>query len=236
MLFDLFDKLIDRLIQLHTHHKSRQKERFQQFAEPIYSTFKEIHNDYLISFKKYKNIFENDALKIVYKFNNLLDEMENDSIYSMNLRDQIIIAKYMIKKNDIEYRFLNSIVEYLAGSYIYIPDGYKEEFSGIHMMIYGNFIVAENKNNNIDRFTEIFREWTDRDGDRCREISSMYYRLNCMRATLLDGIIRLALYKNIDLELSNHIKNKIKDAIVAIQGDFKKVEEEYTKLKFDVYS
>lgn len=56
MLLDLVEKLIDRTIQLVKTDKERRKALFDQFVEPVFVQFEKVHQDYLASFKQYRDL------------------------------------------------------------------------------------------------------------------------------------------------------------------------------------
>jgi len=55
-MIDLVFSLIDRLIQLVEHHQKVQKDMFEDFVEPIFSEFEKVNNQYLESFRKYREM------------------------------------------------------------------------------------------------------------------------------------------------------------------------------------
>jgi hypothetical protein len=56
MLLDLIDKLIDRTIQLVKTDKEHRKELFERFVDPVFAQFEKVHQDYLASFKQYRDL------------------------------------------------------------------------------------------------------------------------------------------------------------------------------------
>ena len=56
MLLDLIDKLIDRTIQLVKTDKEHRKELFERFVEPVFAQFEKVHQDYLASFRQYRDL------------------------------------------------------------------------------------------------------------------------------------------------------------------------------------
>jgi hypothetical protein len=55
-MIDLVFSLIDRLIQLVEHHQKVQKDMFKDFVEPIFYEFEKVNNQYLDSFRKYREM------------------------------------------------------------------------------------------------------------------------------------------------------------------------------------
>ena len=56
MLLELIDKLIDRTVQLVKTDKEHRKELFERFVEPVFAQFEKVHQDYLASFKQYRDL------------------------------------------------------------------------------------------------------------------------------------------------------------------------------------
>jgi hypothetical protein len=68
MLLDLIDKLIDRTIQLVKTDKEHRKELFERFVEPVFAQFEKVHQDYLASFRQYRDLLskpETDRTAII---------------------------------------------------------------------------------------------------------------------------------------------------------------------------
>jgi len=64
------------------------KPYFEQYIEPSWVILNKIHNDYIQSFLKYNNLINtNDFSKL---FQELIDELENDSIQSSKFRHEIV--------------------------------------------------------------------------------------------------------------------------------------------------
>lgn len=80
--------IIDRLIQLITIKENRRKSHFKDNIEPMMVDFAKVHNNYLIDFRKYRDMIINETESLT-KEHLLFSEMKFDSKLSIHLRKKL---------------------------------------------------------------------------------------------------------------------------------------------------
>ena len=77
-LIELIRSLVSRKPQL-------DKEYFENFVKPIWDSFVKVHEDYMKSMKEYHDLLSDENTKIIV----ILNQIENDSLFTTNLRGQL---------------------------------------------------------------------------------------------------------------------------------------------------
>jgi len=88
MLVQAIDKLIDRIIQLFQYQEKVRKETLENFIDPIYVLFEQIHNEYLKDFRKYREMIINSKLTLNAS-HPIFDLIKTDSLYSQGQRGKL---------------------------------------------------------------------------------------------------------------------------------------------------
>jgi hypothetical protein len=109
MIIELVDKLIDRCIQLVQSDKQRHLDLFQYFVEPVFSQFEIVHNEYLASFKRYRDVLlsQNSDLRDVYHM------ILKDNLFTENQREKLRVLVRMSKEPEVN-KFVYYIHQYLT--------------------------------------------------------------------------------------------------------------------------
>lgn len=118
MLFELIDKLIDRIVQLN-QESNRQKECFyREFIIPLVEDFEHIHADYMATAKKYLASIEEADSKFSDK-HPVFRMIQNDSVFSGSHRAKLKSAFETLNGKESYPEldgFLASILQYLGSS------------------------------------------------------------------------------------------------------------------------
>ena len=85
MIVDLIDKLIDRVIKLVETEKKQKKKLFEQFVDPVFKLFDEVHKDYLESFERYINLLSDPTTDI----NIVIETIKKDNLFTQNQRAKL---------------------------------------------------------------------------------------------------------------------------------------------------
>lgn len=88
MLVQAIDKLIDRIIQLFQYQEKVRKETLENYIDPIYVLFEQIHNEYLKDFRKYREMIINSKSPLNAS-HPLFDLIKTDSLYSQDQRGKL---------------------------------------------------------------------------------------------------------------------------------------------------
>jgi uncharacterized protein with ParB-like and HNH nuclease domain len=114
MIVDLIDKLIDRVIHLVETEKKQRKELFEQFVDPVFKLFEEVHKDYLESFERYRKLLSDPTTDITI----VIETIRKDNLFTQNQR-----AKLKALADVSEDSVVDPFVRYLH-LYLTIPDFY----------------------------------------------------------------------------------------------------------------
>lgn len=88
MIVDIIDKLIDRCIQLVRHKEEVHRRLFDDFVHPIHLDFEAVHQDYLETFRKYREMVK--APEPPLNGNHpVLDALAEDAVFNARLRMRI---------------------------------------------------------------------------------------------------------------------------------------------------
>ena len=80
MIIDLVDKLLDRLIQLARYQQEVRQNLFENYVVPAYSQFEIVHNNYLETFKNYRELIKS-ADKTTDIKSSILDKIKEESLF-----------------------------------------------------------------------------------------------------------------------------------------------------------
>ena len=124
MIIDLVDKLIDRLIQLVKHKQELSRNLFTNFIEPIYLQFEAIHQQYLISFKGYRDFLKETNTSI----ESLVDKIKEDKLFNEGKRRKIYASSKFSdnlsrgSNDQLVDSFILQIQKYLNNPYDFTDD------------------------------------------------------------------------------------------------------------------
>ena len=97
MIIDLIDKLISRAIDLLREEQRSKKSIYDNFVKPLTDQFDELHNDYIRTFIKYREvIIQGDAR--LHDKHPLFDLIKNDSLSSDSMRVKLGALYCVIKE------------------------------------------------------------------------------------------------------------------------------------------
>jgi len=88
MILDLVDKLLDRLIQLARYQQEVRQNLYENYVVPAYSQFELVHNNYLETFKNYRELIKS-AEETTDIRSSILDKIKEDSIFTGNQRAKL---------------------------------------------------------------------------------------------------------------------------------------------------
>jgi len=122
MIIDLIDKLIDRCIQLVKHKQEVSRSLLSDFVEPAYAQFEEVHNNYLETFRAYRDKLKNKNESLP----ELIDKIKEDNLFSENQRSKLRVLT-QLSADPMVGQFVAGIYDYLTNPYDFIPqyDGLK---------------------------------------------------------------------------------------------------------------
>jgi hypothetical protein len=124
MIMDLIDKLIDRCIQLVKHKQEMDRNLLANFIDPIYSSFEEIHREYLTSFRGYRQLLKdsNQTLSLV------IDRIKEDRLFNEGQRQKLYFLSNFSTDKAFG-SFIDKIHEYLVNPYDFMdtPDGHHRD-------------------------------------------------------------------------------------------------------------
>jgi hypothetical protein len=89
MIIDLFDKLISRCLQLAERREKARKNLLDDFISPIYQEFEVIHNEYIQSFRKYRELIKTSKTQL-RKNSPILDLIREDLLFTSGQRTKVI--------------------------------------------------------------------------------------------------------------------------------------------------
>jgi hypothetical protein len=89
MLFALFDKLIDRIVQLATYRKGLRRALLDEQVEPVFATFEAIHKHYLESFAQYRDLLRTSSEPLGTK-HRIFERIRTDNLFSDHERARIM--------------------------------------------------------------------------------------------------------------------------------------------------
>src|SRR5215213_5292371 len=162
MIFDLLDKLIDRLLEL-----AREKERvdrsvFEQVVQPAFRDFEAVHEEYLTSFQSYQEAL--DKSPAVGPGHSVFSNIVSDS-----LRRRTLINKLRVfQASDAQSSDLNNL-NAAIGKYL----SFSTDFLCVESLIASSSLEVSEKSD-ADEFPLRFSSWLSiqREGHRQRELSN----------------------------------------------------------------
>ena len=113
MIIDLIDKLISRSIDLVHETEKRHRDVFNDFVNPLFQCFEDVHKDYMDTFRKVHQLISDDNPANDSEIEKLL---RDDSLFTMTNRRKLnSLAKS--EKPKIVKEFVEAIENYLNGSF-----------------------------------------------------------------------------------------------------------------------
>lgn len=110
MVIDILSNLFDRLIQLAKYHEEIRHDLYNNYVIPAYSQFEIVHNNYLESFKKYREIIKSSDESTDIK-HSILDKIQEDSLFTANQRVNLLELSKLSDK-PVVGRFIDTIFKY----------------------------------------------------------------------------------------------------------------------------
>jgi hypothetical protein len=107
MLKDLVS-LIQLRMNLKDEELAKNRNLMVDFVEPVFSIFKKVNDDYIVTFRKYKDEIESNnplELSLIVKL------IQEDSFFSRNTRDELFNS--LPVQNTLLYEFVHEIAKYL---------------------------------------------------------------------------------------------------------------------------
>jgi hypothetical protein len=84
MIIDLVDKLLDRCLDLARYYQKVRINLYENYVNPTYSQFEIVHNNYLESFKIYRELIK--SYDEGTDISSIIDKIQEDSLFTANLR------------------------------------------------------------------------------------------------------------------------------------------------------
>jgi DNA-binding protein H-NS len=112
-MIDLIVKLIEKCIQLVQQRQEANRKLYTDFVEPAISDFEKVHQNYLETFKQYREMLTSDSTPINSK-HPVLQKLEQDINFSAHLRTKLT-ALHQFKDDPVFGTFIMRIVQYTEG-------------------------------------------------------------------------------------------------------------------------
>lgn len=110
-MIDLALKLVDRCIALAKQGKEARRRLFEDFVEPTFHDFGEVHENYLTRFRKYRHLIQ-DKSHPMAPSHPVFAAIAEDGLFSYGLRARLH-SLYSVDSNDEVKPLLRSIHNYL---------------------------------------------------------------------------------------------------------------------------
>jgi len=112
MIQDLIGKLASIVGEMIIYNRESKRKLFYDFIDPAFSFFEEIHEEYLISFKKYRKLILSSKCPLT-EDSPIFGIIEEDSLFSKNTRSRINGMTNVLSDDDNLNNFIYSINFYL---------------------------------------------------------------------------------------------------------------------------
>ncbi len=122
MIFELVDKLLDRVIQIFGYAASERAKLLDKGIEPVFAQFELLHAAYLESFTRYRDFITTS--KDPSWIPSLQLTLEKENLFSANTRSKLLNLAEAEHK-DIVGPFVKAISDYLMGARLLDPLGRK---------------------------------------------------------------------------------------------------------------
>lgn len=141
MILELTLKLIDRLIQLGERREKINRNLFTDFVSPIFSDFEKIHEEYLASFRKYREMIKMDESR-----EQLEDRIKEDMLFTASSRSKL--RNLEERRTDPTLgKFIQSIASYIRCDVTWPPNNpAPESWSVAEIVIWEAMINACRRN------------------------------------------------------------------------------------------
>ncbi len=110
MIIDLVDKLLDRCLELARYNQEVRINLYDNYVNPTYSQFEIVHNNYLESFKNYRELIKSSDEDTDIK-SSIIDKIQEDSLFTSNLRTKLFELSKLCREPVIG-EFVNAILHY----------------------------------------------------------------------------------------------------------------------------
>lgn len=111
MIGTIVEKLLDRMILLRREHKLAEREQFSRCVEPVYVDFEAVHNNYLNSVARYREILLHYSGPLDGR-HPIFIKLVEDSIASQHLRNKLVAFRNGATPSSLE-GFFQAIFRYL---------------------------------------------------------------------------------------------------------------------------
>jgi hypothetical protein len=100
--------LIQLIMNLEEKDSTKQRSLMVDFVDPVFSLFKKVNDDYMVTFRKYKDEVElNNPLELSL----IVKLIQEDSLFSQNTRDEL--SNSLAVQNTLLSEFIFEIAKYL---------------------------------------------------------------------------------------------------------------------------
>jgi hypothetical protein len=106
-----FLAVVDRLIQLTDRREKLNRNTFTDFVVPVMADFEAVHNDYIDSFRRYLDKIGDTSIPL-WMGHPVLEELQRDSLLSINLRTKALALTRMPELDPRLKRFASTIEGY----------------------------------------------------------------------------------------------------------------------------
>jgi hypothetical protein len=113
-LLDLILKLLDRLIDLGKHRQEVSRASFTDFVAPAMADLETVHQDYLDSFRRYRDMLENTTIPLTAD-HPVLRTIARDNLFSEGLRSKILELN-PITDDKVFGPFISRVKWYVSGA------------------------------------------------------------------------------------------------------------------------
>ena len=166
-LFELLRKLVQRKSEL-------DKEYFENFIEPVWQTFKKVHENYRDSFIKYMKFLDNESIDVSKVREQLLQMLDIDSIQYSDARREL---KEMIENTPIDYPVIgnNLLLRFI--------DGITSYFSSVNLRSLRSYAheifskISKDKSLEVEKAKSIILNFQHYIQKKYKSVASIYYEL-----------------------------------------------------------
>lgn len=111
VIIDLFEKLVDRCIQLAGQHSQHKREFFNDYIAPSYELFEQVHQQYLEHFKGYRAALSVSG-PFQAKAERLCNQIREDNLFTADKRAKVLQLAQARKDFDCS-AYISSVQHYL---------------------------------------------------------------------------------------------------------------------------
>lgn len=143
MVIELVDGLINRLIQLHNHRKRVRQSLLEGYVTPAYEAFEIIHQAYLDSFERYREMIQQDAE--LAPRSPILSIIEKENLFSANQRAKLFELASAVD-DEVVGELVDAIYRYLIDARLVNPLANEERPDIVHTQLWRQSLIGELSN------------------------------------------------------------------------------------------